>query len=164
MMKNMKSIFLSTLVLTLLTSWLTGLCLAQSNQVANLGAGTVVLLAGYKHQALRGTDSIPGTITGPNGKFIIHYDIGPMAGAQMGPSRKKECSWYREQLINGCKACLGITTTKGVRSMTVTIYESAAISRISPANFYAKIQKPEDLADMLLILSTFKFNLRHRKP
>ncbi len=110
--------------------------------------GSIRLLPGYRHERLSGIDSRVGKIW-KQGGVEIQYDIGKMAGNY---ADCKSCGWTRgelwrrKQIVNGQEAILFFTRAK-------TLF---VVFPDSQANFYATINKAQDMADMLLMLLTFQ--------
>ena len=122
----------------------------------NLGVGTVNMPAGYTQKRIGTTDSEMGEITRGDGKLVVHYDIGAMAGTHMHARLKAECVWYREQDVGGQKAFVGLVKKEGSRQLVVTIQGAAAQDAMGyPSNFWADIQGDEDVADVLVIALTY---------
>ena len=134
---------------------------ANAGEITDLDRGTVRLLDGYSHKRIGTTDSDLGEITRADKSLVIHYDIGMMAGYHVHPSRKADFRWYRETTINGHKACLGIKGGKGSEQLEITIYGSRNEATGEPSNFWAVIGKKEDVADVLLIISSYEIKV-HR--
>jgi hypothetical protein len=110
--------------------------------------GSIRLLPGYHHRETQGIDSRTGVIWKENGP-IINYDIGEMAG-----NYTKKCNlcdwtkdevWRRKQLINGQTMVCVFTKKKNLIVSFPTLN----------VNFYAKVSSESDLADVLLMLTTF---------
>jgi hypothetical protein len=105
----------------------------------------VRLLPGYQLKAGRSLDSITGTIT-KHGGLRINFDLAGVC------TDCKTCGWTdgelwrKKQLINGQEAVFVFTKS---RRLVVSFPESHA-------NFYATIPNESDMADMLLMLSTFE--------
>lgn len=113
---------------------------------AELPPGNIELLYGYTHTRRQGIDSRVGDISKPDG-MTIRYDIGAMAG--VNPDRctyKNECLWYKRQIINGREVWLGLS--KEGRAFATFPKENA--------NFYAQTKTPEDIADFLIMVLTYK--------
>ncbi|HKT52028.1 MAG TPA: hypothetical protein VJV96_17130 [Candidatus Angelobacter sp.] len=110
--------------------------------------GEIRLLPGYQHRALQGIDSRVGEIWKIGG-LRIRYDIGAMAGDY---TECKSCGWTKgelwrkEQIVNGQKMICVFTASKQL----VISFPA------SHANFYATVTTPEQEADMLLMLFTFR--------
>lgn len=137
---------------------------AATEQVADLKIGTIRLLDGYTYKHSKATqDRTTGEIKRGDSKLVIRYDIGYSAGNQVHPDRKYSGKfWYREQLINGCKSCLFMYEEDGKQIFKATIYKSATRAFGEPANFQAIIQSQEDLAETLLVVTSYKFKSKTR--
>ena len=119
----------------------------------------IQLLPGYKHEKLQGIDSIVGRIVKKKG-LTISYEIG---GIPKGPfafggsfsdrpkkTPKKLVKWYREQMVNGQPMHIAYLKSK---ALLVSFPKSIPNKGI---NFYvAKVETMEEMADALLMLSTF---------
>lgn len=104
---------------------------------------------------MSGKDTIPGRISSKDGRFAIGYDIGQMAGDYVARRKEYQFVWEREQQVSGNKARFVLAKSNGKDVLLVTIYRKPI--SISPANFSARIAKPTDLADALLMLQTFRW-------
>jgi len=136
---------------------LTTLCLAQDQT-----PGAIALLSGYKHQKIQGIDSFAGRIWKDNG-LEIQYDIGGLTGnfAQqiLSLTSTKKATWSKEQTIRGMRVVTVLTTD---RRLIVTFSalppgpgrSSQGVWGL-PANFSAKVNSDEDIADMLLMIMTY---------
>jgi hypothetical protein len=108
--------------------------------------GNIQLLSGYTHTRLQGTDTSVGEISKPDG-MTIQYDNGRLAGLYArGCWSKDACLWYKSQKINGREVWLGLT--KEGRIIATFPKEFA--------NFYAQTKSPEDIADFLIMIMTYK--------
>lgn len=147
-----KKIFL----LTFLVIFLTLTATAQATKTLTLPKptpmpsemppGDIELLYGYTHTRRQGIDSRVGDISKPDG-MTIRYDIGDMAG--VNPDRcayENNCFWYKRQMINGRNVWLGLS--KDGRIFATFPKENA--------NFYAQTKTPEDIADFLIMVLTYK--------
>lgn len=105
--------------------------------------GSIKLLPGYTHQRLRGIDTQVGKISRKDG-LTIQYDIGVLAG-NYAEKQKEEAAWFKEQVINGQAVQVAFMKDK---QLTVTFTNG-------PANFFVTIKSEEDMADVLLMLSTY---------
>ena len=105
----------------------------------------VKLLPGYALHAGRSLDSITGKIVKPGG-LTITFDLVEAY------TECKSCGWTdgelwrKRQFVNGEEAIFVFTKSK---RLVVSFPHSHA-------NFYASIHSESDMADMLLILSTFE--------
>jgi VWFA-related protein len=135
----------------------------------------VTLLAGYHHCAEQGIDSAVGLIA-KTGGLHISYDI-----IDMDVDYKTKCDWCeglggllwrRDQTVNGHRAIFALTqnneptlvkrlvdgkivfvTEDNIKKRLVAIFPDAHTS------FSATIVSEDQISDMLLMLSTFEFNL-----
>jgi hypothetical protein len=108
--------------------------------------GNVRLLPGYEHWEGRTIDSINGRIFKPHG-LTIRYDMGMNAGHyELQPKWSEHALWRTEQIINGKKAVCIFTKSK---ELLVAFPDELA-------NFYAEIHSQQDLADMMLMVLTYR--------
>jgi arabinogalactan endo-1,4-beta-galactosidase len=135
-------------------------CFAEAGHVVDLHVGSISLIDGYQHEPGPKRDSIIGEFTRADGKFRIGYDIGGNAGYHVHPMRKANFSWYREQTINGSFACIGIIEDKGVKYLRLSIYSSPSAPTGEAANFGAVITGQEDLAEMVLVITAYKWKAK----
>lgn len=107
--------------------------------------GNIQLLDGYTHKVLQGVDTSVGEISKPGG-MTIHYDNGRLAGFYARKCGEGGCLWYKRQLING-------------REVWLSLSKEGRIVATFPkehANFLAQTKSPEDIADFLLIVLTYR--------
>lgn len=126
-------------------------------ETIGINIGTIEVPSGF-HQERTGTkDSEMGVITSPREMLTIYYDIGHMAGTRMYPGLQQDCLWYREQIINGRQVISGIMNKSGKKQLVITIKEEIPRKGafLAPANFWADINKDEDIAETLLIALSF---------
>lgn len=112
------------------------------------------LLAGYQH---KGATDFEGNEVGEISKsdgVAINYEMGHSEGMAVDPDRKADYVWYREQKINGRITRYALTKS-GV--LTISIALSKQPNTSHAANFYGAIKKPEDIADMLLMIMPFAY-------
>ena len=112
-------------------------------QGADAPPGSIKLLPGYTHHRLRGIDTQVGKISRKDG-LSIEYDIGESAG-DYAESQKADAAWFKQQVINGQAVQVAFKKDK---QLIVTFTNG-------PANFFATIKSEEDMADVLLMLSTY---------
>jgi hypothetical protein len=108
----------------------------------------------FKHTGT--IDSFMGTLTRKSDGFVISFDIGYMAGVHMSQAKKEECVFYRAHKINDNIAFTGIERTNRAQIITTTIYDQLGKEKRAPANFWADIKHDSDIAEFLLIVSTYK--------
>ena len=139
-------------LLTLSLVLCSSLAMAQEGRPA---PGAIKLLPGYVHEPKQGFDSIVGTIS-KKGGLEINYDIGRVAkpgGLALGGdfsdrpklTPKETLQWYKEQVVQGQEVHLAY----GKDNLLQVSYPAHGV------NFSAKVTKPEDLADALLIILSF---------
>ncbi len=119
----------------------------------DVGYGTFEAPKGFSFQHTGTKDSFMGTLTRNPDGFTITFDIGHMAGTHMGESRQGDCTFYRAHRINGIPAFTGIQRSGSGQKITTTIYDSKRPE--APANFWAEVTKDSDIAEFLLIVSTY---------
>lgn len=134
----------------------TGVCVAAET---DLDVGTIQLPDRWTEKRTGTKDSRMGEIARPDRTLVVHYDIGFSAGTHMAASicQKMECVWYREQMIDGHRASIGLVMTDAGRELRVTILDPDLREfRRYPANFWAQVRNEEDVADTLLIAMSYK--------
>lgn len=125
--------------------------------VREMESGTVQVPEGWTQKRTGTKDSERGQITRAKGGLIVNYDIGSMAGAHMSNQRKSECIWYKEQVIHGHLARIGLVETNAGRELVVRLFDTAQRFSVKyPANFWATVQGDEDVADTLLIALSYE--------
>ena len=111
--------------------------------------GSISLLPGYHHRIGQGIDSKVGRIWKDKG-LVIHYDVGELAGDYTECGRPcgwtKGEMWRREQLVQGQKVVCVFTNKRRL----VVSFPGAH------ANFYGIAKTDKQLAEMLLMVLTFK--------
>lgn len=108
--------------------------------------GNIRLLDGYHHQSGRSVDSITGKIWKEHG-VTFGYDIALDAGDySIRPEWNGNVMWRTEQIVNGEKVVCVFTNSKRLL---------IAFPR-HMANFYGDIHNQRDLADMMLMVLTYK--------
>lgn len=108
--------------------------------------GDIEMLDGYTHVPGRGIDSRVGEIS-KSGGMAIRYDIGMMAGFFAGRCLSSgDCQWYKGQTVNGREVLLSLTKDGKI----------TATFRKEYANFSAQTKSPEDVADFLIMVLTYK--------
>jgi hypothetical protein len=106
----------------------------------------VTLLPGYQYHAAQGIDSRTGVIW-KEGGVRLHFDIpaGVYTDCTWCGWTKGEI-WRKEQTIGGQKVIYVFTKSKRLVVSFPDVH----------ANFYATIRTESDMADVLLMLSTFR--------
>ena len=139
------------LLLTLLL-WLPRQVMSQQ---VNFPTGTLTLPHGFTHPAQQGTDSYPGLIVAEDSSLVIHYDIGPMAGARVHPSRRGDFQWFLEHEVNGYQAYTGVFEKGPERRLATTVLGEGRTLAL-PANFETTIRGERELAAFMLIVSSYR--------
>lgn len=141
------------LLLTVLT--FLAVTLAALAETCDLVQGTIEVPDGYVFEK-GATDSILGKITRKSDGFTIRFDVGGMAGIHMHDGMKAQCTYYRTHQVNGLPAITGIESLPAGRKITISIGDALKL-RESPANFWTDIRQDTDIADFLLIVTTYKY-------
>lgn len=113
------------------------------------------LLAGYKHTG--GTDfegNQVGEISKPDG-VKIKYEMGLSQGMAVDSAQRAAYIWYRDLKVNGRVTRYALNKSN---VLVISISLSNDPNSLHVANFYGAIQKPEDIADMLLMILPYAYN------
>lgn len=87
-----------------------------------------------------------GKISKPGG-MTIDYDNGAMAGLFARKCWTKDaCRWFKRQVVGGREVWLGLTHNWQIIATFPKEY----------ANFYAETKSPDDIADFLIMILTYK--------
>ncbi|MBS1797574.1 MAG: hypothetical protein JSS81_27370 [Acidobacteria bacterium] len=108
--------------------------------------GNIRLLPGYVHKPEQGIDSLPGRIFKPGG-LEIFYDIGKMAGNYANGAlvnQKEKIAWSKTLKVNGFDLTLVCLKDKNIY---------ATFGEVT--NFTAVVKTDEELADFLLMMTTY---------
>lgn len=146
---------------------------AASSNVPRTGApGNLILLSGYVHKAIQGIDSRPGTIKNEQG-FSIGYDIGRMAGIYAYQYFPEHFAMLRKQThLNSAAIEREVQYLQdkvvwrqrqkidGDDVMVVLLKDSTLIASFvkSTANFVAKVDSADKIADFFLMVLTYQPN------
>ena len=128
--------------------------------VHDVGYGTFEAPAEFSFQRTGTIDSFRGTLTRKGDGFKISFDIGLMAGTAMGEFRKHDCTFYRAHRINGTPAFTGIQRSGSGVKITTTIYDPAHVESPPAANFWADITSDSDIAEFLLVVSSYESRVK----
>lgn len=143
--------------LLILVLLLGGAAPLPAQQRAALQSGTVDLPPGFEVRSLRGTDSYPGTIVRADSGLVIHYDIGGMAGTRVTPLAQDAFLWMVEHRVNGYLAYTGLFEEEGRRWIATTVHRDGREPAFTlPANFTAEVRNERDVAEFILITSTYR--------
>lgn len=107
--------------------------------------GHIVLLEGYHHVVTDGFDSITGRIW-KEGGVDIRYDLFMAGHYEDRKEWTTKIKWKREQVIGGRRVICVLTKDN---RLLIAFPEYMA-------NFYAKVRNEKDVADMLLMILTYK--------
>lgn len=109
------------------------------------------LLPGYKH---KGATDFEGNNSGEiwkKGGLKITYEMGFNEGQAVKPEKKEEYLEYREKTVNGRTVRFAFTKeSRFIASVLRDDYPNTPHA----ANFYTKVQKSEDAADMVTMVMT----------
>ena len=121
----------------------------------DVGYGTIEASEDFTFTHTGTTDSFMGTLTRKADGFTITFDVGKMAGTHMHEGRKEKCTYFRKHILGGFPATTGIEKIPDGQQIVTTVSYDAKTQR-APANFWAAIHKDSDIADFLLIATTYK--------
>ena len=110
------------------------------------------LLSGYKH---KGATDFEGNEVGEISRsdgVRIKYEMGFSQGFAVDPDQKAAYRWYREQNVNGRITRYALSKRN---VLMISIPLGAAPKSLHVANFYGKIRRRDDIADMLLMILPF---------
>jgi hypothetical protein len=129
---------------------LLAVCLSILSPVVHadkLQTGSIALLDGYRvEMAPHGTDSFGGKIF-KEGGLTIYYDNLVNAGTRVNdPSLVKKTLWRKEQTLDGHRVILVFTKDN---QLTISFPDWQA-------NFFGKVRSQQDVADMLLMVLTYR--------
>jgi hypothetical protein len=111
--------------------------------------GQVSLPAGFTHQR-DPSDTIEGHFTSPDGKLVVHHDIGFYAGAY---ASKKDALVFEERVADGARVWIarrkwGVGGTKTLVASTFTDNGCA--------NFYLEMSNSEDAVIIDALARSFR--------
>ena len=147
------------LTIVLISGVFLGMAMVPDATQVDLGEGRVQLLSGFTEKRTGTKDSYMGQITETDSPFVIHYDLGAMAGLRMHPEKKKTCAWFKEQVIQDQRYYVGLEESGGGKKIIISIVpkdkkdESAFLY---PANFWANIKSEEQVVECLLTALSFR--------
>jgi hypothetical protein len=113
--------------------------------------GGIRLIKGYTHKTLQGIDTRVGRIS-KKGGVTINYDIGHLAG-NYAVMESKRAQWFRERRVAGEIVQIAFSK-KGKVYITFPR---------ANANFDANIKTPTEMADVLLMVLTFRDKKKTKK-
>lgn len=110
------------------------------------------LLIGYKHKSATDFEGNQVGEISKDNRVKIKYEMGFSQGMAVDPSQKDTYVWYQEQTVNGRISRYALSK-KDVLMISIPLDD--APNTLHVANFYGTIQKPNDIADMLLMILPF---------
>jgi hypothetical protein len=114
----------------------------------------ISLLAGYEHKSAPDFEGNQVGEISSSGGVKIKYEMGFSQGMAVDPSQKAAYVWYREQKINGRITRYALRTSN---LLVVSIPLGEEPNTLHCANFYGTITKPDNIADMLLMILPFAY-------
>jgi hypothetical protein len=143
---------MKTLIIALVAVSLARTALAETHDVRS---GTFEASEDFVFKHTGTKDSFMGTLTRKSDGFTITFDVGFMAGVQMSDRKKAKCTFYRRHSVGGIPASTGIERVTDNQRITTTIdYDST--TRRPPANFWADLRTDSDIAEFMVIVTTYK--------
>jgi hypothetical protein len=127
---------------------------AMAEEKVQSAYGSFTIPDEFSFQRSGTVDSLKGEIKRKIDGFVVHFDLGFMAGTHMHSKLQSLCSYFREHTINGISAKSGIQSKDTDKMITTTIDDPK--SGAAPANFWATVKSDADLADFFVIVSTYK--------
>jgi hypothetical protein len=121
-----------------------------------VGFGTIEVSDDFDFKHTGTKDSFMGTLTRKTDGFTITFDVGAMAGTHMHEEMKAVCSFFRSHEVGGLPALTGIQWIPDGRRITTTIGAPLIKNPGLPANFWADFKADSEIAEFLLIVTTFK--------
>jgi hypothetical protein len=122
----------------------------ESNPPKGIG-----LLTGYKHKSATDFEgNQAGEISKPAG-VKIKYEMGFSQGMAVDADQKATYLWYREQSAKGRVTRYALNKSN-VLMISIPLDDTPGTLHV--ANFYGTIKKPEDIADMLLMILPYAYN------
>jgi hypothetical protein len=112
------------------------------------GSGEVKLPAGFVYQPEHGIDTFVGRFTSQDGKQVIEYDIGYLAGEHGGMGRS-------ETLSDGSRVRIGRATRTDDKGGTI-FFSKVSFPDSGCANFYLESAKNKDDEAIEFIASSFR--------
>ncbi len=143
---------MKTLIIVLMAVSLARTALAETYDV---GSGTFEASEDFVFKHTGTKDSFMGTLTRKSDGFTITFDVGFMAGVHMSDSKKAKCTFYRRHSIGGIPASTGLESISDGQRITTSLDYDLRIQR-PPANFWADIRKDSDIAEFMVIVTTYR--------
>lgn len=115
----------------------------------------ISLLSGYRHKGARDFEGNQVGEIWKNDGVKIRYEMGFSEGLAVDPEQKVTYAWYQEQKVNGRVTRYALSKRN---VLTISIPLDDAPKTLHVANFYGTIKKPNDVADMVLMILPFAYN------
>jgi hypothetical protein len=112
--------------------------------------GEVTLPVGFSYEQ-DVSDTFEGHFTSPDGKLIIHHDIGGYAGAW---AKSKVSDAFEERLVEGARVWTGQHRSRAVGDSTVRF--AVTFPDNGCANFYIRSNDANDAAIIGAIAQSFR--------
>lgn len=112
------------------------------------GRGEVSLPPGYSHESRTGIDTIVGRFISADGRIVIKYDIGELAGEHAGIGAN-------ETLVGGSRVKRGEGTTEDEAGRK-SYFSNVSFPDNGCANFYIVSSNKEDVAVIQSLATTFR--------
>jgi hypothetical protein len=113
------------------------------------------LLAGYKHKGATDFEGNQvGEISKPDG-VKIKYEMGLSQGMAVDAEQRAAYVWYRDQKVNGRVTRYALNKSN---VLMISIPLSDDPNSLHVANFYGTIKKPQDIADILLMVLPYAYD------
>ncbi|MGH9948997.1 MAG: hypothetical protein ACRD6X_17640 [Pyrinomonadaceae bacterium] len=110
------------------------------------------LLAGYRHKSSTDFEGNQIGVISKEDGAKINYELGFSQGLSVDSSHKDSYIWYREQKVGNRIIRLAL---KKNDILIISIPLDDDSTSLHAANFYCLAKKPEDFADVLLIVLPF---------
>ncbi len=123
--------------------------------LTDLDVATVKMPTGFTHTFDQGIDTKVGHFTSPDGKLIIHYDIGHLAGVYARQTSGKEILLSTNYVVHDLVALVVISKEANLRHLVISLPEGG------PANFYANIRNDIDTQSVLDLVFTYELKSNH---
>ncbi len=141
------------LLLTILTTiQLAGIAVAGT---CDIRLGTIEVPEDFVFTHTGTKDSFMGTLARKSDGFTIHFDVGGMAGVHMHEGKQALCTYFRKTRIGELPAVTGIEPVAKGQRITISIGDAVKAHQ-SPANFWADITQPSDIAEFVLIVTSYR--------
>jgi hypothetical protein len=107
------------------------------------------MLAGYRHKSATDFEGNQVGVISKRDGVKIKYEMGFFEGMAVDADQKATYVWYREQNMNGRLTRYALSKSN---ILMISIPLDDTPNTLHVANFYGRIKKPQDIADMLLMV------------